>query len=108
MTPYRKDSKMKSHWLKCNVSCGQFSSEFVVQAQSFNGKGFSLFVPEELVEFEKEPTENGHVEGWLQVDIITEDNGLALIQLPRAPLENGSTVTVNASEVSFREAREPA
>jgi hypothetical protein len=99
---------MKSHWLKCRVSPGQFSGEVVVEAEDFHRNGFSLFVPDSLVEYDAEPSEGQSVDGWLQVEVLGQQGGLTLIRLPRAPLENGPTVTVQASQLDCRFARELA
>lgn len=104
MAPPRKEPRMKSYWLKCTISPGQFSGEFVVEAKDFQGHGFSLFVPDSVVEYDDE--RGGR--GWMQVDVMGTEGDLALVRLPRAPLENGPTVTVRTSELDFKPARELA
>ena len=99
---------MKSHWLKCRVSLGQFSGEFVVEAEDFRGDGFSFFVPDSLVEYDAEPVEGQSVDGWVQVDVMGQRDGLTLIRLPRTPMENGPMVTVHAGQLDYRFARELA
>ncbi len=108
MTPQRKEPKMKSHWLKCKVSPGQFSEELVVESSDYKGGGFSLFVPDNLVEHDTDPRDESSVDGWLQVELLGQQGGLALIRLPRAPLENGPTVTVQMEQLNYRFARELA
>jgi hypothetical protein len=99
---------MKSHWLKCTISPGQFSGEFVVEAVDFRGNGFSLFVPEKFVEYDIEPSQIRSVDGWLRIEVLESRDDLVLIRLPRTPLENGPTATVQAGQLQYRMAREPA
>jgi hypothetical protein len=99
---------MKSHWLKCRVSPGQFSGEFVVVAEDFRNTRFSLFVPDDLVECDASPIEQGGVDGWLHVETLVQQDDLVLIRLPRAPFENGPTVTVRHSQLEYRFATELA
>jgi hypothetical protein len=99
---------MKCHWLKCKVSPGQFSEEVVVEATDFRNRGFSLFVPDNLVEPDTEPRGGKSVDGWLQVDVLGQQDAWTLIRLPRAPLENGPTVTVQTSQLDYRVAKELA
>ncbi len=99
---------MESPWLRCKVSPGQFSEEYVVEAKDFQNNGFSLFVPDSLVECDHEPTEDESTEGWLQVKVLDQRDNLALIHLPRTPFENGPTVTVERGQLNFRMARELA
>ena len=105
MSP-RKDSKMKSYWLKSTVSPGQFSGECVVVAKDFRNNGFSLFVPDDFVEYDGDLGKGVGVDGWLQVELLGQQGDLALIRLPRASLENGPTVTVQCSQLDYRFARE--
>lgn len=99
---------MMDHWLHCTVSPGQFTGEYVVEARDFRGEMFSLFVPEEFVDYTSEPTQGSGVRGFLHVERLEESGDLVLVRLPRAPLENGSTVTVKTSQVTQRSARELA
>ena len=108
MMSLRKEPRMKSHWLKCKVSPGQFSEEVVVEATDFRGSGFSLFVPDNLVECDTDPSKGQSVDGWMQVEMLAQQESLALIRLPRAPLENGPTVTVEACQLDYRFAKELA
>ena len=95
-------------WLQCDVTPGQFTGEYVVTAQDFQGSIFSLFTPEKYVECDSEPIEGQSVRGWLQVRVLDKNDSLALVQLPRHPLENGQTVTVSLEKLAVRPAREPA
>jgi hypothetical protein len=95
-------------WLQCNVSPGQFTGEYVVTAQDFRNSTFSLFVPDKYVECDGEPIEGQPISGWVQVEILDKNDTLALVQLPRLPLENGQTVTVSLEKLDNRPARELA
>ena len=91
-----------SNWLKCKASPGQFSGELAVRAQAFDGTEFSLFAPEEYVDFSEQHEEEGSVDAWLRVDMIESQDELNLVRLPRQPLENGQFVTVRASQLRAR------
>jgi hypothetical protein len=93
-------------WLLCKVGPGQFTGEYVVTAQDFNNSTLSLFVPDEYVEFDREPNEGQLEPGWVQVEILDSNESLALVQLPRQPLENGRTVTVPLGKLETRPAKE--
>jgi hypothetical protein len=87
-------------WLRCAVGPGQFSSEYAVGGQQFNGTWFSLFVPRECVVAERPPTRPGEsVEGWLRVEELERKGDLVLLLLPRQTLENGQYITVPADRV---------
>ena len=95
-------------WLQCDITPGQFTGEYVVTAQDFEDSIFSLFVPEKYVECDSEPIEGRSVRGWLQVEVLDKNGSLALVQLPRHPLENGQIVTVSLGKLAVRSARELA
>lgn len=96
------------HWLRCKVLPGQFSNEFVVKGQSANGEGFSLFCPEEFVEFEGEPSFAHPAAGWIQVQVVETAKGVRLVCLPRDAFGGGPYVTVKADEVERRPVRQKA
>jgi len=96
------------HWLHCKVLPGQFSNEFVVEGQSASGEGFSLFCPEEFVEFENEPSFERPADGWIQVQIVETAKGVRLVCLPRHTFGGGPYVTVRADAVERRPARQNA
>ena len=98
----------KTTRLQCKVSPGQFSGERVVSANDFQGSVFSLFVPDEYVHPEEQLTEGQTVDGLVQVEVLGRKGDLALVRLPRQPLENGQTVTVPIAALERRPAREPA
>ena len=59
--------KNMEKWLECTVSVGQFTGEFAVQGKMFDSTVFSMFAPEEDLQFSKEkPTGNEHVEGTIR------------------------------------------
>ena len=96
------------HWLQCNISLGQFTGEYVVEAKDFRGKPFSLFVPSEYIDCSDDPLANQTTTGWLRVEQLAEDGGLVLVRLPRTPLENGTTVTVAQGQIVRRAEKELA
>ena len=54
-------------------------------------KGFSMFVPEELILHDKI--------AWIQVEEISRDGDRVLVRLPRPSLESGATITVNVKSL---------
>ena len=86
-------------WLNCEISQGQFSGEFAVQAEMFDSTAFSLFAPREVLKFSEEPTNDKHVQGSIRVIPLDQKGDLILISLPRPTFENGRTITVNASQI---------
>src|SRR4051812_28077987 len=85
--------------LRCNVSPGQFSTEYAVSVQSFNGRTFSLFASRSDVECDELPTEDQSVEGWLSVQIVRQSESHYLVQLPQSTIENGRHISVTASQL---------
>jgi hypothetical protein len=97
------------HWLECKVSLGQFSGEYAIEAKDYQGKPFSLFVPDGYVECDTHPrSELDRATGWLRVEILESGGRLLLVRLPRAPFENGPSVSVERKHVQSRPARELA
>lgn len=88
----------ESHWLRCEISDGQFSDEIVVKGKTSNGEGFSLFTTEKFVRFEGDLA-LGEVPGSVRVTVLDRQSGLSLVRLPNQTLENGYTITVNDSEL---------
>jgi len=90
-------------WLRCKVTCGQFSNEVSVSGETFEGEGFSLFAPSSTVAPDQIP-ETSEIDGWIRVHELDREAGLVLVSLPGRTLENGSSITVSASELE----REPS
>ena len=107
-TQSKEDGMKNATWLRCKVSPGQFTGEYVVAAKDFRGDAFSLFVPDEYVHCQDQLPEADRVDGLVHVEVLERSGDLALVRLPRVALENGQTVTVASSELSRRPAREPA
>ena len=84
-----------STYLHCTVGRGQLGGEWAVRCSSYSGEQFSLFVPNEFVEAERD--EGGA--GWLRVDILQKDGARALVRLPAPTFENGHTVTVGLNQI---------
>ena len=89
-------------WLKCEISEGQFTGEYAVSGETFDGDGYSLFCPEEFVE--GDPAIGGEA-GWIKVDVLAREGDLLLVKLPQRTLENGTTITVKSSQVEMRPVR---
>jgi hypothetical protein len=96
------------YWLQCNISLGQFTGEYVVEATDFRDRLFSLFTPAEFVEYDAEPLQGQTVAGRLRVEPLAKDAHWVLVRLPRTPLENGATVTVLDSQLTQTPAKELA
>lgn len=94
-------------WLRCRIGSGQFSGEYTVSGSDFRGEEFSLFAPEESVDFDGDPSLR-EIDGLVQVSILQEENDLALVALPRPALANGQFVTVRRAELVGRRARQEA
>src|SRR4051794_3966878 len=94
-----KGTKIMLARLRCIVSPGQFSSEYAVVVQSFNGRSFSLFASRSDVECEQPPTEDQSVDGWLLVEIIGRSANHYLVRLPQSTLENGQHISVSLSQL---------
>lgn len=90
---------MSTGLLKCQISPGQFTGEYAVSAEMFDGEGFSLFASKEHIQCSELPQSGKTVPGLIGVDILDEDEGLMLVRLPQRALENGDTVTVRADQV---------
>ncbi len=86
-------------WLDCKISLGQFSGEFAVNGETFDGSPFSLFAAADYLEFAREPEPRQRVEGQIRVQVIQEKDNLMLVRLPQQTLENGYHITVNAVHV---------
>jgi hypothetical protein len=95
-------------WLRCTISPGQFSGEYAVKGEMYNGEGFSLFASEEDLECRQFPSGSERTSAWIMVQVIEQDKGLALVGLPAQTLENGQTVTVSASSLKFSPAKQKA
>jgi hypothetical protein len=85
--------------LRCDVAPGQFTGEYAVSAAQSNGEGFSLFVDENLVDWEQPQDEGGRGEGWLLVEVVDRKGDEALIRLPAPSLEGGQCVTVRSGQL---------
>jgi hypothetical protein len=85
--------------LRCTVNPGQFSSEYALTVQSFNGKILSLFAARSQVECEITPTPDQSSEGWVTVQIVNRSATHYLVMLPQSTLENGRYISVNADQL---------
>jgi hypothetical protein len=109
MTATSKERGMESMtWLRCKVSPGQFTGEYVVAAKDFRGQGFSFFVPDEYVQGQDQMSGDVPVDGLVQVAVLEQSSDLVLVRLPRVALQNGQTVTVRSSDLVRKPARELA
>ena len=86
-------------WLDCEITQGQFTGEYAVKAQMFDGTEFSLFVPKECLDFSDEPL-NEPVNGMISVSVTDQKKGdLVIVNLPRPTFENGRSITVKESQL---------
>ncbi len=90
---------MSTYLLPCTVTPGQFSDEYAVAGQSFDGNFFSLFVPTSELHAPIVPSHQSPVEGVIEVELLKRQGDLGLIRLPRPTLENGRTVTVKLNSL---------
>lgn len=90
------------YWLRCKVSPGQFSIEYAVSAESFDGRGFSLFAPQDTVEFLTEPANGEPVDGYIRVQVLDRKEELCLIRLPRQIIGLNEYVTVKEEQLQVR------
>src|SRR4051812_34900906 len=88
-------------WLKCKVTAGQFSSEYVIQGKEADGAAYSAFVPSQFIRCTEEPTKGRLVDGCVSVKIVDESGELRLVRLPRQTLENGQSITVTEDQLEF-------
>ncbi len=87
-------------WLNCMISTGQFTEEFAVHGELFDGTGFSLFAEERDLKFDQKPTEEKFVNGGIRVIPGALKEDLLLVTLPHPTFENGQTITVRKDQVS--------
>ncbi len=92
-------------WLKCVITPGQFTGEYAVQGEAFNGDGFSLFAAEEDLSCRAFPTGDQQTNAALRVRVLEEEGDLRLIQLPQQTLENGQLLTVKADQLTSEPVR---
>ena len=88
------------NWFSCIISPGQFTGEFAVRGELFDGSGFSLFAQREDIRFKEEPSEAKSVEGWIRVSLLDQKEDMLLVSLPQPTLENGQAITVSAARVT--------
>lgn len=93
-------------WLRCRVSPGQFSIEYAVEGEAFDGTGFSLFAPVETVELDREPLAGEVLDGNLLIQIIGSEGELRLVRLPRQAIGSNEFVTVKADQLECRPSAE--
>jgi hypothetical protein len=92
--------------LRCQVSPGLFNGEVAVRGETADGTEFSLFVSDDLVEYDLPVDAACSVDGWLYADVLDRKADLLLVQLPGQTFENGRTITVRDSQVEYRPRRE--
>jgi|SRR5579872_6273611 len=92
-------------WLNCVITPGQFTGEYAVHAQAFDGQGFSLFAWEDELTCRDFPQGNQQAKATLRVRVIEEQGDLFLIELPQQALENGRLLTVKADQLTIEPVR---
>ncbi len=86
-------------WLRCKVTPGQFSNEYAVQGERFDGRGFSLFAWERDVDTDFTTSKDVPAGAWLRVEVLDQSNDKVLVRLPSPCFENGDTVSVQAAQL---------
>lgn len=76
--------------LRGELSDGMFPDERFIELRDHNGRSFVLIVPADRVD----------AHGAIDVRIIDESGGVALVRLPGELLNAGRTLSVNRSELS--------
>ena len=92
--------------LRCRLFPGQFSSEFAVVVETFNGRSLSLFASRDEVMFDQEPTQDIPTDGWLSVQVLERRGNNVLVRLPQSTVENGQYLAVRSDQL--RNALDPA
>jgi hypothetical protein len=87
--------------LRCQVYPGQFSSEFTVVVEEFQGRRYSLFASRDEVRVGQDPTQDAPAEGWLRVQVIGDEGNNVLVQLPHSTIENGPYLAVRRDQIRF-------
>lgn len=80
-------------FLRCEIKEGLFSDEVAVSGTDARGAEYSLFTSDRFV--------TSGIDGnrYLRVQCLDEVGELVLILLPAKAFENGSTITVNRSQL---------
>jgi hypothetical protein len=79
-----------------------FSDEVAIRGAAADGSEFSLFAPEECVEYDAASLSNDWVDGLLSVKVLDAKGGLRLIELPAEPFEVGRFIAVQDSQIEQR------
>jgi hypothetical protein len=87
--------------IRCRLYPGQFSSEYAVIVESFSGRTYSLFAPQDDVTNDGEPTQDEPTDGWLRVKVLKPEGNNVLVQLPQSTIENGSYLAVRRDQMRF-------
>jgi len=90
---------MSETWLRCSITPGQFTGEFAVEGELYNGEGFSLFARQDDIECAEFPMTGQSASAWIRADVLDEKADLRLVRLPQSTLENGDTVTVRSGQL---------
>ena len=88
-----------NNWLKCTISPGQFTGEYAVRGNLFDGTEFSMFAEKEDLNFQSEPTEDNPVVGLIRIVPGPQKDDLLLVRLPQPTFENGQTISVKVSQI---------
>lgn len=82
---------MTTMWLSCFINPSQIPNEYSVSGKQYNGRDFSVLVPQEAVS----TTSNEGI-GLMKVEVVAQRDDLVLVRLPAQSLETGHHVTVDA------------
>ena len=88
--------------LQCQISQGLFSREVAVRGEAADGTEFSMFVPNDFVEYDTSAVDSGPVAGLIDVEVLAREGALLLVRLPSQTFDNGPTITVRDSQIEHR------
>jgi len=89
----------RTRWLTCFASPGQFSDEYAIRGENYQGHEFSLFIPQRFVHCGRRPERDQEESALLQTIVLEQHGTLCLIRLPGQTFDNGSTITVRLDQL---------
>lgn len=90
---------IRTAWLSCVASLGQFENEVAIRGSDFSQNEFSFFASREVVRCEHWPEENEEVSVLVHVEVLAHRDDLYLVKLPGRTFDNGTTITVRTEQM---------
>ncbi len=82
---------VKKGWLECKISEGMLSKEYTVELDTLDNKELSFFAYQGWISRDKR---------YIEVDIVSCNDDVCIVNLPYMPLENhGRTVKVHSNQI---------